>query len=67
MEKYIYIKTNKYILNKCLYVKNDKNDKNKGNINNSLYITGLNNNNKEKKKNKLKRHFKLFFNKNNNV
>ena len=44
----MYIKTNKHILNKYLYIKNNKNDKNKGNINSSLYTASLNNNNREK-------------------
>ena len=48
MKKYIYIKINKHVLSKCLYVKNNENDKNKGNINNNFYIINLNNNNREK-------------------
>ena len=48
MEEHMCIKINKHILNKYLYAKNDKNNKNKKNINDNLYTADLNNNNKEK-------------------
>ena len=48
MEEYTCIKTNKHILNKYLYTKNNKNDENEENINSNLYIADLNNSNKEK-------------------